>query len=45
MKREKRDVRLIDEQGVEWITATLTEPAIKRLIKLYKDQNIWLEIA
>lgn len=33
----------VDDEGNEWARAILTAPAIKRLIKLYKDQGIWLE--
>lgn len=42
-KYPKREIALVDEAGQEWARAILTAPAIKRLIKLYKDQGIWLE--
>lgn len=42
-KYHKREVSLIDEGGVEWIRAALTPPAIKRIIRLYREQEIWLE--
>lgn len=42
-KYPKREIALVDESGQEWARATLSAPAIKRLIKLYKDQGIWLE--
>lgn len=41
-KYPKREIALIDEEGREWVRACLTAPAIKRIIKLYKDQDIWL---
>lgn len=42
-KYPKREIALVDEEGQEWARAILSAPAIKRLIKLYKDQGIWLE--
>lgn len=42
-KYAKREIALIDEEGTEWVRAQLTPPAIARLIKIYKAQNIWLE--
>lgn len=42
-KYPKREIALIDESGQEWARAVLSAPAIKRLIKLYKDQGVWLE--
>lgn len=44
-KQEKREIVLVDESGFEWIRAALTPPAIKRIIRLYRAQEIWLEIA
>lgn len=44
MKREKREIRLLDELGATWVEATLTEPAIKRMIREYQKQGIWLEV-
>ena len=41
-KQEKKEIALIDEEGHEWVRATLTAPAIKRIIRLYKAQEIWL---
>lgn len=42
-KYPKREIVLVDETGAEWVRATLTAPAIARLIRLYKAQEIWLE--
>lgn len=42
-KYPKRETVLVDETGAEWVRATLTAPAIARLIRLYKAQEIWLE--
>ena len=42
-KYPKREIALIDEEGREWIRACLTAPAIKRIIRLYKEQGVWLE--
>lgn len=41
-KQEKKEIALVDEEGREWVRATLTAPAIARLIRLYKAQEIWL---
>lgn len=41
-KQEKKEIVLIDEEGREWVRAALTAPAIKRIIRLYKAQEIWL---
>ena len=41
-KYPKREIALIDEKGREWARAILTAPAIKRLIKLYQGQGIYL---
>lgn len=41
-KTVKREIALVDESGVEWVRANLTPAAIKRIIKLYKMQEIWL---
>jgi hypothetical protein len=43
MKREKREIVLIDEQGFEWIRACLSAPTLNRLIKLYRVQGVYLE--
>ena len=42
-KYPKREIALIDEEGREWVRACLTEPVIKRIIKLYRAQEIWLK--
>jgi len=42
-KYPKREITLIDEQGQEWVRAYLTAPAIKRLIRLYQAQGLYLE--
>lgn len=42
-KYPKREIALVDDDGREWVRATLTAPAIKRIIKLYKSEGIWLE--
>ena len=42
-KYPKREIVLVDETGAEWVRATLTAPAIARLIRLYKAHEIWLE--
>ena len=41
-KYPKREIALIDDEGNEWARAILTAPAIKRLIKLYQGQGIYL---
>lgn len=41
-KYPKREISLVDEAGQEWARAILTTPAIKRLIKLYQGQGIYL---
>ena len=42
-KYPKREIALVDEAGQEWARAILTAPAIKRLIKLYQLQEIYLQ--
>lgn len=42
-KYPKREIALIDDNGQEWARAVLSAPAIKRLIKLYQGQGIYLE--
>ena len=42
-KYPKREIALVDEEGQEWARATLSAPAIKRLIKLYQLQEIYLQ--
>lgn len=42
-KYPKREIALIDDEGNEWARAILTAPAIKRLIKLYQLQEIYLQ--
>lgn len=42
-KYPKREVTLVDDSGVEWIRAYLSEPATKRFIKEYLKFNIWLK--
>jgi len=39
----KQEISLIDQEGREWARASLTAPAIKRIIKLYQAQGIHLE--
>ena len=39
----KREIALVDEEGQEWVRATLTAPAIKRIIRLYQLQEIYLQ--
>ena len=41
-KYPKREIALVDESGQEWARAVLSAPAIKRLIKLYQGQGIYL---
>jgi hypothetical protein len=38
----KTHTLLADESGVVWVEAELSEAEVKRLIKGYKRQNIWL---
>lgn len=42
-KYPKREIALIDDEGREWVRACLTAPAIKRIVRLYKEQGVWLE--
>lgn len=42
MKKIAQEYRLVDEQGVEWVRAALTDSKIKTLIRRYKELNIWL---
>lgn len=42
-KYPKREIALVDDSGQEWARATLSAPAIKRLIKLYQLQEIYLQ--
>ena len=42
-KYPKREIALVDESGREWVRACLTAPAIKRIIKLYQLQEIYLQ--
>lgn len=42
MKYAKREVCLVDDLGVEWVRASLTAPAVKRIIRLYQAQEVWL---
>ena len=41
-KYPKQEIALVDDSGVEWVRACLSAPAVKRIIKLYKDQGLWL---
>ena len=41
----KREVRLIDEQGIEWVRATLSATNLKKIIKDYERLNILLKEA
>lgn len=41
-KQLKREIALVDDSGIEWVRAALTPAAVKRIIKLYKMQEIWL---
>ena len=38
----KTQTLLADESGAVWVEAELSEAEVKRLIKGYKRQNIWL---
>lgn len=42
-KYPKREIALVDEEGREWVRACLTAPVIKRIIRLYQGQGVWLE--
>lgn len=42
-KYPKREIVLVDETGAEWVRATLTAPAMKRIIRLYQAQEVYLE--
>ena len=41
-KYPKQEIALVDDSGVEWVRACLSAPAIKRMIKLYQGQGVWL---
>lgn len=41
-KYPKREIVLVDETGAEWVRATLTAPAMKRIIRLYQAQEVYL---
>jgi hypothetical protein len=42
-KLKERDVCLVDEEGKEWVRASLTPPKIKRIIREYLRYEIRLE--
>jgi len=44
MKYPKTHARLVDSDGWCWVEADLTPPAIKRIIKEYLKQDIWLTL-
>ena len=42
-KLKQREVCLVDEEGREWVRASLTPPKIKRIIREYLRYEIHLE--
>lgn len=42
-KTVKREVCLIDDTGAEWVRATLSPSAVKRIVKEYLRQGVWLK--
>lgn len=43
-KYPKTRARLVDSDGWVWVEADLTPPAIKRILKEYQRQQIWLSL-
>ena len=44
MKHPKTHARLIDSDGWIWVESDLTPPAIKRILKEYQRNGIWLTL-
>ena len=46
MSRKKEHVRLVDSYTREIVgECELTPAAVKRLVKLYREQGLWVEVA
>jgi hypothetical protein len=46
MSRKKEHTRLVDSYTRETVgEGDLTPAAVKRLIKLYREQGLWVEVA
>lgn len=43
-KTIKSEVSLVDEQGREWVRAILSPATIKRLVRMYQAQEVWLSV-
>ena len=41
-KAIKSEISLVDEDGVEWVRAMLSPATIKRLVRMYEAQEIYL---